>query len=273
MFGASIRTAVLIVCCFVLRIAGAIDTTEVDLIFPRNETYSPRGMMPCILAIQRPDILSHLQPQIRYAVFLEGVRGVLSENFDLRDVPKNQSTHYLYGSVRNLTLAEGKYAAFFYVDHKNRTNTTDPDFYNNRLDDFDTVRNGFHEGYYQEGRGIFFTISKYGKEMDITSTKENCNKLESYPLGIDSYLDYPRFFQHFGEYSSCPSFAVPSPTGRPCDGMLTPEKAKSINDTLNSIECIQRKPLISCPKSVAAQARTSAAAYAVMLAALSIYFW
>ncbi|KAL5355337.1 hypothetical protein BJX96DRAFT_170579 [Aspergillus floccosus] len=40
--------------------------TEVDLIFPLNETFSPSPLIPIVFAIQDPSLLSSLRPTLRY---------------------------------------------------------------------------------------------------------------------------------------------------------------------------------------------------------------
>ncbi|KJK66071.1 hypothetical protein P875_00021847 [Aspergillus parasiticus SU-1] len=48
---------------------------EVDLIFPRNESFPPSSLTPIIFAIQNPSLLSSVYPRIRYYIEELGARG------------------------------------------------------------------------------------------------------------------------------------------------------------------------------------------------------
>ncbi|KAL4804547.1 hypothetical protein BDV18DRAFT_161642 [Aspergillus unguis] len=47
--------------------------TEVDLIFPRNESHSPSPLTPIVFAIQNPSLLSSLNPEISYYIEQQNV--------------------------------------------------------------------------------------------------------------------------------------------------------------------------------------------------------
>ncbi|KAF1952162.1 hypothetical protein CC80DRAFT_495497 [Byssothecium circinans] len=71
---------------------------EIDLVFPRNETYAPMEVMPIVFAIQNPELARVLNPisigfTIRDQNDLLGPRGV-TDNYDLRW--KNFSTNDPY---------------------------------------------------------------------------------------------------------------------------------------------------------------------------------
>lgn len=47
-------------------------TVEVDLVFTQNDTYAPSPIIPVAFALQRSQLASHLQPNIRFSIFPYG---------------------------------------------------------------------------------------------------------------------------------------------------------------------------------------------------------
>ncbi|EAW24043.1 uncharacterized protein NFIA_036150 [Aspergillus fischeri NRRL 181] len=94
--------------------------TEVDLIFPRNESYSPSPVTPIIFAIQNPSLLSSLNPEITYYIEQQNVNTnvSVSSSGSIRLSRINYTTsdpYYLYWSTGNLDI-EGTFVGASSLD-------------------------------------------------------------------------------------------------------------------------------------------------------------
>ncbi|MDM9186223.1 hypothetical protein QU781_28035, partial [Escherichia coli] len=77
-------------------------TAEVDLVFPRNDTYAPMPLMPVVFAVQNPPVAGKLYPEILYKVHPVGDLNATDYKSVKMNLPGNDTTYFTYDGVANL---------------------------------------------------------------------------------------------------------------------------------------------------------------------------
>lgn len=226
--------------------------SEVDLLFPRNDTYAPMPLMPIVFAVQRPPIVDQLLPQISYSVHPRHLADGEYARYHTIDLslPSNDSTYFIAKGVANLTNVPGSWQFSWALRFYNCSTTDDPKWQDQRYDSHDQVDNGFHLGYFYPLQHIFFTTHGYGPQLDLVAITggDGCNKTQHLIFDVEESLQIPSSLQD-GDSSlrSCVSLPSSSPTPRPCLASLKPEEASSISASLTRSQCSEATPAINCP--------------------------
>ncbi|KAJ6445148.1 Lysine--tRNA ligase [Purpureocillium lavendulum] len=230
-----------------LAAADATGNAEVDVVFPRNDTFEPMPLMPVVFAIQNPAAVRQLYPSLHYMVAPLGQPNRRKfESLDIRNLPVNETTAFLYRGVPNLLDTEGMWEFSWelrWINCSTSDNGTD-------FDGDDTVEdlNGFHRRTYSPLQTVFFTTRQGGTQPNLTaiSTGDTCDETQALGFNVRQYLQVPDALSNDG-VTSCALLASPAPTPRPCEATLGPDAASSISASITSRECVVATPAVSCP--------------------------
>lgn len=229
---------------------GPSGIAQVDLIFPRNETYTPTSLMPVVFSVRSPELVNLLYPTLQYAVTRVGSNDTTTKLRDLpiRRLDSNDSLSYLYEGVASVAAVEGEFELSWAFRWVNCSRSIDGSDYDNQDTAYD--QNGFHRRTYWPHQKLFFRTSKDGKKADLASISQdkNCNEMQGFAFQVKDNLEVPLGRLSADGVTSCALLASPTPTTKPfCEQIIKPEAVSSISASLTKVECRSTAPVVSCP--------------------------
>lgn len=179
-------------------------TFEVDLLFPRNETYAPSWLMPVVFAIQSPSLAVPLSASIQWNMWegnnTRSLGSVGGGGFDVAgDVTTATSTpknpYLLSSAVNTISYPDGVWTLAWYVQYNICGSPT-------HSENFTTV----------------FTVSKSGKAIDLqaATSSDVCGAAEAQAFNITS------------SSGGC-GMLGPSSTTNPCAATIDSAAASSLS--------------------------------------------
>ena len=220
---------------------------EVDLLYPRNETYAPTEFMPIVFAFQNPELAPLIGPSISYTLrdindmsrdidrFLFGI-DMRWTNFS----SNNGSTYYehLPATVPGL-MAEGNYKFQWTFQW---ANCTVPD------------RNDGLRGIRPEGSAstwsVWFTIKDGAKSLlDVDSISEVCpSEDQGFAFNVTGTHEVAAGASWSGG-DTCGELASSIPKPEPCRTKVSPSAASSISAAIVSSICnsVNDTSQVNCP--------------------------
>lgn len=180
-------------------------TFEVDLLFPRNETYAPSWLMPVVFAIQNPSLAVPLSASIQWNMW-EGSNtrspgSIGGGGFDVAgdvitatSTPKNP--YLLSSAVNTISYPDGVWTLAWYVQYSICGSPT-------HSENFTTV----------------FTVSKSAKAIDLeaATSSDVCGAAEAQAFNMTS------------SSGGCGNMLGPSPTTNPCAATIDSAAASSLS--------------------------------------------
>ncbi|EFQ99441.1 hypothetical protein MGYG_02453 [Nannizzia gypsea CBS 118893] len=230
---------------------------EVDLIFPRNETYAPIPLMPVVFAVQNFHAAKPLLLNFYYTLDhvpytqprpLIGLRHLQYANYT------GSNTHFEYDWTSKLNNTEG---TWIFTWEWRAMNCSQPD----------EAPPETHPG---QGipleidtagmRNILYFTTKHGaKQPDlVAATQDNiCAKSQAETANITEILDVPEYDDYHGTQTTCALLSTITPTPNPCGVKIDSSMASSISYAIQSTACVGGlSPNVTCPPS--AETRNSA---------------
>ncbi|GKZ72969.1 hypothetical protein AnigIFM60653_002041 [Aspergillus niger] len=200
---------------------------EVDLISPRNETYTPQALMPIVFALQNPYLSPDLVAYITWDL-LEGnnwtspgsINGGILEN--LWSNRWARDLHFLTRFVDTLSYPEG-FWNFTWTLHISNCSQNDSD-----------------PQYLKIHKDVVFTVSQSGQapSLQAATSSDTCGIQSSEALNVTSLGDV------------C-GFLGPSPTTNPCAATVNASAASSISAAATAWACAPEErsayPNVTCP--------------------------
>lgn len=197
-------------------------TFEVDVLFPRNDTYAPQAFMPFVFALQKPVFIDNLGATLYWGIWPGTNRTV--NGFDFNGVyqpnsvqfPPNLYTDqplYVTYNVNTQGFSDGPWTFSWVV------------YVNNCSMQSDLVqRNG----------SLIFTTSKNGKVPDLVAatSPDTCHSAPAYAFDVRSVNSSPCGV--LGPY-------VPS-AANPCAASINAAAASSIQATATANPCAPGPP-------------------------------
>ncbi|KAJ4854214.1 uncharacterized protein T069G_11193 [Trichoderma breve] len=195
-------------------------TLEVDLLFPRNETYAPSWLMPVVFAVQNSSLAVPLDVQIQWTMWEGnntrspgsiGLGGydVAGDVAGARSTPKNP--YLISDAVNTISYPDGVWTLAWYVQY-NSCEYNDPEGpWTTYSENFTTV----------------FTVSKSGKAIDLeaATSSDVCGAAQAQAFNITSP-------------GKCDSSFGPSPTTNPCAATIDSAAASSISAWVRAVGSI-----------------------------------
>ncbi|KAJ6012437.1 hypothetical protein N7522_002792 [Penicillium canescens] len=232
-------------------IIHASDIPEVDLLFPRNETYAPTDRFPVVFAFQNSKLARYLNPQISYILW-NNKNVTFSETHDLRGTNWTaQDTYFAYNFV-DLSKNEGHYAVTWTVTWV----ICDEKAFENELP-------GAKMMYNSSTWGTGFTTQSSASKPDLVAATANKTCPGEYGVLInvtDKTMKVPRdVVWSDGDYTNrtCAVLAKSTPTStpQPCRVHIDNTTVASMEASYSARLCNGLNPPSDCPvhKKSAAQ--------------------
>lgn len=209
---------------------------EIDLIFPRNDTFAPMALMPVVFAVQNPKAIEELHTYLEYGVYPLDRNGsnalVQDDLFHSREVG-NESIPLIYSGIANTVNTSQTWEFWWRVRYLNCSTTDDLDYYNEPYPwVYDHVDGRFHLSHQSTKRSLIFTTREGGIEPNLTTIDAgyNCSDTQAFiSKPIADILQVPQSMSGEGLWS-CPQLSTPvsPPTPNPCRASLSPEAESSI---------------------------------------------
>ncbi|KAM3502673.1 hypothetical protein MY11210_008997 [Beauveria gryllotalpidicola] len=228
------------------RTAGTATTgnAEVDVIFPRNDTFALTPLLPVVFAVQNPAVAQQLNLRLHYRVIPYGHSNTTTEYERLRlddALPSNDTTFYVHDFVAGTFDRQGTWEFFWQLRWNNCTAVAKDD-------------NGtrFARDAEEPVRSFVFTTRKGGSKPDLValSSGEQCGNTQAIAFEVQDVLNVPPPPpppQNAGSLTSCAHVAVPAPTPTPCSAAVPSEAAQSISSRITEAACLAASPGVSCP--------------------------
>ncbi|KAK4213189.1 hypothetical protein QBC37DRAFT_483239 [Rhypophila decipiens] len=229
-------------------------TLEVDLVFPRNDTYSPAPFFPFVFAIQNPRLAASLVFSIDFVLFsVETTDGSKSSEAITGKVKLpnyNHSTsepYFTYLFTEQLNTIEGTWSLAWSVGS---ANCSDPPPFWDGIFHPVTFRNS--------DKALRFTTKKGAKLPDLVAAMDqdtcgantqshvyNVTGIRSAPFRVE-----PQFDGDYFDYNhSCAILSSTSqpPAADPCGAKIDASAASSISAALTATLCAWQDPRVTCP--------------------------
>ena len=223
-------------------------TIEVDLIFPRNDTYAPTVLFPIVFAFQNPALAPSLDPGFELELFDISSPNLTaySPTLDLAKTNFSGSNPmFVYTSITNL-----KAASYILAWEYSASNCT--------LNQ--NISGSVNIGGALRSNRVAFTIQSGVQVPDLTGGTTSCKNITNFAFNLTDTLEVAVPAQYDGR-NSC---AVVSDSqalvaGNPCAVQVGSGTASSISAALTATACLAVTPVVSCrPTSAALRVRDTA---------------
>jgi hypothetical protein len=211
---------------------------EVDLLFPRNDTYAPTVLMPVVFAIQNSPVAVPLDLALEWYLYqlTNGNTTAVGNGFITKSyfTASTSGPYFEYSSLYNLTTLEGTWSLFWTLSSVNYTQ-------------FPTSDSSI-PGYIQ-GNTVIFTTKNGAQATDLVAATADdvCASAESFTFNVTGVENVS--VGSGNSVTSCAVVASMSPTSspNPCAAQLNATGASSISAALTTSACSLPSSLVSCP--------------------------
>jgi hypothetical protein len=211
---------------------------EVNLLFPRNDTYAPTVLMPVVFAIQNPPVAAPLNLALEWYLYqltssniTEAGNGFIIKSYLSAS---NPGPYYEYSSFYNLTTAEGTWLLFWVLSSDNCTQFP---------------ANASSIPGWLQGNKLIFTTKNGAQATDLVAATADdvCASAESFTFNVTGFEKV--LVGSGNSVTTCAVVAstLPTPSPNPCAAQLNAAGASSILASLTANACSSPTPLVSCP--------------------------
>lgn len=239
-------------CALLGAVVGAL---EVDLVFPRNESYAPTDQFPIVFAFQNPKEAKYLNPYIDYTIWnwatLPGDDNV-GWSHDLRTVnwSSTDDPYFAYNFFSESSLPEGHWKMTWSVSWQSCNETA----FSQQLDNSKMVSNN-------TSRGLSFTINKSAPKVDLVSATANTTTCSpegasdsetgvAVPINVTGKTMEVPWWVDWSGGDTCAVVAssLPTPTADPCKVKIDSAVEASMSASLTAKLCSGLNPPPDCPE-------------------------
>jgi len=253
-------------------------TLELDVIFPRNETYSPVTLFPVVFALQNPSLGGGFSLSVSWRIVNLSPDSETGYTFETdiyfpRQAKADTPLSFLTTGISRLNSTEGIFALIWFADVG--TCKARPD---------GAEGENIYNGTDARGR-IVFTLKKGSPLPNLWPFSgpqdSGCAQLDNATFGAIELRSVPRL----SEFLGAPSCAVASPsqpTANPCAVQLNDTGIASLSSRITARACATPDPTLTsgCPPPTTETGKPSSAGglapngriVALMLFALSSVF-
>jgi hypothetical protein len=222
--------AVLLILAFLGAVHATSGILEVDLIFPRNETYAPTSDFPFIIGFKNSELAPLLNPRVSLNIYNMNAlneSGVLSY-YDLKSA--NWSSNDPYYEIKAFHQfkfnEEGSWLVKWGMECSSCTENTT------------IMPAGNHLFNYDISRYVMFTTKNSAQEVDLlaATTDRNCSENEGIAISVATTVPIPEGVS-WDQGSICASVASTTPAPTPCRVKFDSDAASSMSSVLSSMVC------------------------------------
>ncbi|KAM7189328.1 hypothetical protein V8F33_010107 [Rhypophila sp. PSN 637] len=229
-------------------------TLEVDLVFPRNDTYSPAPFFPFVVAIQNPSLAASLVFSIVFVLFsVETTYGSKSSEAITGEVKLPNYNHsssepyFTYLFTEQLNTIGGTWSLAWSVGSASCSDR--PPFWDGIFHPV-TFRNS--------DKALSFTTKKGAKLPDLVAATDqdtcgantqshvyNVTGTRSAPFRVEPQFDGDYYY--YNHLCAILSPTSQPPAANPCGVKIDPSAASSISAASTSTLCAWQDPRVTCP--------------------------
>ncbi|TQV98248.1 hypothetical protein IF1G_02328 [Cordyceps javanica] len=250
---------------------GVKGHAEVDVLFPRNDTFAPTPLLPIVFAVQNPAVARQLNLRLSYRVIPHGRPDAATdyERVRLNALPGDGATFYAHDLVTGLLDAEGTWEFFWQLRWNNCTSSSS----SSSSSEEHGADGHFARDTQEPVQSFIFTTHKGGSEPDLVAVggEDRCGNAQGVGFEVLDVLDVPPP-QNADMLTSCAHLALPAPTPTPCSAAVPSEAAQSISSRITQAACLAATPVVSCPPEGSAAGRATVNAAAVALSLGSVLY-
>ncbi|KAI9040040.1 uncharacterized protein KD926_008603 [Aspergillus affinis] len=233
------RFAWLLVGCMSVMAKVASNVLEVDLVFPRNDTYAPADLFPIVFAFQNPERARLLNPDIFYTIrdwdnmFGNNSFGI-TWSHDLKWA--NWSSHdpyFVYTFFPESFRREGHYWLTWSIGW----NSCDMNAFSNHGGG-DIVKN-------DSTWSVLFTIKDSAQKVDLVAATANktCPKELGTAINVTGQMTLRN-----GNTCAVVASSTPTPTPDPCQVKIDSAIVASMSASQHATFCKGLHPPADCPE-------------------------
>ena len=237
-----------------VALVGATDASitpgvvEVDLVFPRNDSYAPTPVLPVVFAVQNSALAPSIAPYISLTIWNWNNMSdtIVTDHFVLTWENFSSSdpffVHHSYTGFNN----EGNWWLTWHVVYQSCTEESLQSPFSRRR----IITNS-------TGWSIGFTTENSTRELDVAAAindKKSCSEqlhLERLGVAVNvtNALRVPdsASSEWLGRGDMCAVVASATPTPDPCRATMDSAAAASISSAVAARLCALRDPTLSCP--------------------------
>ncbi|KAK3500591.1 hypothetical protein B0T13DRAFT_465760 [Neurospora crassa] len=233
-------------------------TVEVDLIFPRNDTYAPSTLFPVVFAFQNAALAPSLDPSLSFLLWDNTFDHAKDYKVNLKSTNFTTEPTFVYTFISTLnTTADGAPASYSVSWELGQHNCSHHGILPSQV-----IGGGFR------GTGVTFTIANGAPEPDLVEATTNgtlCTDASYFAFNLTGILDGSS-----GQYDGRNTCAVlsdvqPLVDGDPCAVHVDLAAASSISAALTATACTYDNPVVSCPSKQNAAAADTKTGFPAML--------
>lgn len=232
---------------WLFAVSAAVDISpvimEIDLVFPRNDTYATAPLTPIVFAFRNAALAPYLNPTISFSIWNLNDMGndVLTMTYDVRWANFSDSEPYFAYRGFDKFAAEGDWMLKYTIGWDG----CDEEAVNSLDRGAETiVRN-------RTTQGVRFATRKGGREVDLVAAskdKETCDEKAGIAVNVTKILTAPDGVDWIGRTEKCAAVELsPSPTPDPCRIEIDTAAASSISAAVTSWRCDVPSPADFCP--------------------------
>jgi hypothetical protein len=230
---------------------------EVDLVFPRNETYAPTSILPIVFGFQNSELAPFLGLQLSFTVWRwDNLSDFpVTSSYDLRWA--NFSSNDPYFEYRHFTKfdREGTWKLTWTVGWANCTEDSLAKQGKDRVE--------FHSS----TTSTVFTTKNSAQEVDLsTATKnEDCSTDMGFAFNVTNTHKVPTGIEWAGG-ETCVAVAPSLPTPNPCQVKIDSAAAASMSASITERRCKGTDPPADCPSDESAAQKLLVGGVACLMA-------
>lgn len=241
-------------------------TVEVDLIFPRNDTYAPSALFPIVFAFQNAQLVPSLDPGFDITLWDNSGRNVTGQSpvLNLKTTNfSNTDPTFVYTYVTDLnTTTAGEAVSYLLSWAFSAGNCSN-------IGGALTFGGGFRDN------SVQFTIQNGAQQPDLvtaTANRDSCVNMSHFAFNVTGTLDVTLPAQYDG-HNTCAVFSDSEPlvAGNPCAVQVGSATASSIMADLTETACSAASPVVSCPSQNTASRRLHPG-YTILLGSMMAAF-
>ncbi|KAK3347847.1 hypothetical protein B0H65DRAFT_507845 [Neurospora tetraspora] len=212
-------------------------TVEVDLIFPRNDTYAPSTLFPIVFAFQNAALASSLAPSFDLVLWDSTFNHTRDPTLNLKWTNFTTEPTFVYTYVSRLnTTADGAPTSYSLVWAFGAGNCSHggPQF----------LGGGFRDN------SVTFTIQNGAQKPDLVTATANsalCTNASHFAFNLTGTLDVNPAQYDGRNTCAVLSDVQPLVPGDPCAVHVDSATANSISAALTATACAAISPMVSCP--------------------------
>ncbi|KAI1778199.1 hypothetical protein F4818DRAFT_405165 [Hypoxylon cercidicola] len=221
-------------------------TVDVELIFPRNDTYAPTVLMPIVFAIRNAQLAAPLDLNFGWTVYnMDDPHGPAIDGYlhlTNVDFSNTSDPYFAFRTTNEFNATEASWYLIWTLSSGNcsRSDASRGD---------DGVASSI--SFYNRVNPVSFTTRNGAQQPDLVPSDDTCASPDSYfTFNVTGILGTPDPAKYDGRDTCAvlaPTNMTASPTAALCGAGIDASAASSISAAITATACAFPNPVVSCP--------------------------